>query len=206
MYTLLVPPQPKLGFLVLDSVISFLKHHMKDLFRLTDSLYMTSTCKFHTVMPNKLHICTYVAAIWKSVRTLFSKSTHICLFPLAFVWNIKCQAHIEPVYIPESYSAHSISIQLCYLQPSLLVIPSSKVRREKNVHIGSLLSKRKRKTKHWEHLDSRKAITEASHCFFASRLHSCHWPAHKSRVISVPPRSETLPVYSLMQKGKKRKK
>lgn len=116
-------------------------------------------------MTNKLHICTYVTSIWKSVRTLFSKSGHTCLFSLAFVWNIKCPAAIEPVYILESYSAHSISIQLHYLQPSLLVIPSSKVRRGKNVHIGSLLSKRKRKTKHWEHLDSREAITEASHCF-----------------------------------------
>ena len=73
-------------------------------------------------------------------------------------------------------------------------------KQRKDMLICDCWSRKQRGKQNSESIWTAQSHSESHILLRACRLHSCHWLAHKSRVISVPLRNETFSVLSVVQK------
>ena len=154
------------------------------------------------------YLYTYVISICTSVRTRMAYSTYLHI-PLTDVLHKKCPTQVlafsspelreHYMFILEYFSIFVLSLFSCVIT-SLLCCPTES--KEKDANIWSLRHKAERENKTARALGLHRSHSESHILQRASRPHSCHWHAHKSRVISVPLRNETFSALSVMQKKK----
>lgn len=156
-------------------------------------------------MTNKLHICTYVAAIWKSVRTLFSKSTYICLFSLPFVGNIKCPAHIEPVYTPVLFSPqyfYSIVLPPAFSAGD----PFEQSKEGEKCSYRIIIVQKKEKNKTLGAFGQQRSHNQSLTLFFCLQATQLSLTGSQEQSDFCPPEERNTPCVLSYVEGKKRKK